>query len=65
MFLRGDMQHKNLWLKDLETGSERQLTNFTPEFNIGDFDISPDGHDVVLERVQERSDLVLLDLSPR
>jgi Tol biopolymer transport system component len=65
MFLRGDIQHKNLWLKDLETGSERQLTNFTPEFNIGDFDISPDGHDVVLERVQERSDLVLLDLSRR
>jgi len=65
IFLRGDIQHKNLWLVDLETGSERQLTNFTPEFNIRDFDISPDGHDVVLERVQERSDIVLLDLSRR
>ena len=26
------------------------------------YDISPDGHEVVFERVQERSDVVLLDL---
>jgi Tol biopolymer transport system component len=60
--LRGDIQHKNLWLIDLDTGSERQLTNLPPEFDIHDFDISPDGREVVLERVQERSDIVLLDL---
>lgn len=29
---------------------------------IRDFDVSPDGHEVVLERVQERSDVVLLDI---
>jgi Tol biopolymer transport system component len=62
VFLRGDIQHKNLWLIDLETGSERQLTTFAPDFDICDFDISPDGREVVLERVQDRSDLVLLDL---
>ncbi len=62
VFLRGDIQHKNLWLLDLETGAERQLTSFAPDFDIGDFDISPDGREVVLERVQERSDVVLLDL---
>jgi dipeptidyl aminopeptidase/acylaminoacyl peptidase len=60
--LRGEIQHENLWLIDLETGAERQLTNFTPGFDIRDFDISPDGREVVLERVQERSDVVLLDL---
>ena len=59
---RGEIQHKNLWRIDLETGAERQLTNFAPDFNISDFDISPDGHEVVLERVQDRSDVVLLDL---
>jgi hypothetical protein len=47
----------------LETGAERQLTNFSPDFDISDFDISPDGREVVLERAQERSDVVLLDLS--
>jgi Tol biopolymer transport system component len=62
VFLRGEIQHKNLWLIDLQTGAERQLTNFAPGFDIRDFDISPDGHDVVLERVQERSDVALLDL---
>jgi MinD-like ATPase involved in chromosome partitioning or flagellar assembly len=40
------------------------LTNLTSDFDIRDFDISPDGREVVLERVQERSDVVLLDLSP-
>src|SRR6266478_5527085 len=52
VFLRGEIQHKNLWLIDLETGAERQLTNLMPDFDICDFDISPDGHEVVLERVQ-------------
>jgi Tol biopolymer transport system component len=60
--LRGDIQHKNLWRIDLETGSEQQLTNLPPDFNIRDFDISPDGREVVLERVQDHSDVVLLDL---
>lgn len=62
VFLRGEIQHKNLWRVDLETGAERQLTNFAPDFDIHDFDISPDGREVVLERAQERSDVVLLDL---
>ena len=60
--LRGEIQHKNLWLIDLETGAQRQLTNLTPDFDVRDFAISPDGREVVLERVQQRSDVVLLDL---
>jgi Tol biopolymer transport system component len=62
VFLRGEIQHKNLWLLDLETGAERQLTNLSPDFDIRDFDISPDGREVVFERVQGRSDVVLVDL---
>jgi Tol biopolymer transport system component len=62
VLLRGDIQHKDLWLIDLETGAERKLTNLAPEFDIRDFDVSPDGREVVLERVQERSNVVLLDL---
>jgi len=62
VLLRGEIQHKNLWLIDLTTGAERQLTNLSPDFDIRDFDISPDGREVVLERVQDRSDVVLLDL---
>jgi Tol biopolymer transport system component len=61
VFLRGQIQHKNLWLIDLDTGAERQLTELAPDFDIRAFDVSPDGREVVLERVQERSDVVLLD----
>jgi Tol biopolymer transport system component len=63
VLLRGEIQHKDLWLVDLDTGVERQLTNFPSDFEIRDFDISPDGRDVVVERVQEHSDVVLMDLS--
>ena len=65
VFLRGEIQHKNLWLIDLDSGYERQLNNLTSDFDIRDFDISPDGREVVLEREQERSDVVLLDLPRR
>ena len=63
VLLRGDIQHKDLWLIDLGTGAERKLTNLPADFNIRDFDISPDGREIVLERIQERSDVVLLDLA--
>ncbi|MGA2427764.1 MAG: DNA-binding protein [Candidatus Acidiferrum sp.] len=62
VLLRGEIRHKNLWLINLQTGAERQLTNLAPDFDIQDFDISPDGREVVLERVQEHSDVMLLDL---
>jgi Tol biopolymer transport system component len=64
VIMRGEIQHKNLWLVDLETGAERQLTNLAPNFNVQDFDVSPDGREMVLERVQEHSDVVLIDLAP-
>jgi Tol biopolymer transport system component len=62
VFLQGDIQHKNLWQMDLQTGSERPLTQLPPGFDIDDFDLSPDGRQIVIERVQERSDVMLLDL---
>ena len=63
--LRGELQHKNLWLIDLETSAEQQLTDLAPDFTVRDFDISPDGSELVLERVQQHSDIVLLELPRR
>ena len=63
--LRGEMGHKNLWLIDLATGAERQLTNFGPDFMVRDFDISPDGREIVVEQVQEQSDIVLIERQRR
>ena len=62
VFLKGGIGHKDLWRIDLDTGAQRQLTRFTPDFDIRDFDISPDGRQAILERFQDRSDVVLLDL---
>lgn len=62
VLLRGDIQHKDLWLIDLETGAERQLTHLAAGFDIRDFDVSPGGDEIVIERVQEHSNVVLLDL---
>jgi Tol biopolymer transport system component len=59
--LRGEIGNKNLWLVDLETGAERQLTNLSRDFVIGDFDFSGDGREIVFNRVQENSDLLLID----
>ena len=63
--LRGEIRHKDLWSIDLETGDERQLTDLPTDFDVRDFDISSDGREVVLERVQEHSEIVLLDLPRR
>jgi Tol biopolymer transport system component len=61
ILLRGEIGHKNLWLVNLITGAERQLTSLPVDFDIRDFDISPDGHELVLEREQDSSDVVMID----
>jgi dipeptidyl aminopeptidase/acylaminoacyl peptidase len=63
--LEGELEHKNFRAIDLETGAERQLTTFGPDFLVRDFDVSPDGREIVLDRVQEHSDIVLMDLPAR
>ena len=61
LVLRGDMVHKNVWAIDLGTGRERQLTNFGPNVVIGDFDVSADGREIVFDREQDDSDIVLIE----
>lgn len=61
VLLQGEIEHKDLWCMDLRTGARRQLTRLPADFGIQDFDLSPDGSEVVLERFQERSDVVLLE----
>lgn len=61
--LKGEFLHKNFWLIDLITGQQRQLTNFSREFLISDFDISPDGKEIIFSRLKENSNIVLIDLA--
>jgi len=61
VILRGEIGNKNLWQVDLESGAQRQLTNLSRNVVIKDFDVSRDGQEIVFDRVQESSDLVLID----
>ena len=65
MVLEGEFWHKNFWSIDLVTGQRRQLTNIDKEFLIGDFDISPDGKEIIFGRLKENSNVVLIDFPPR
>jgi Tol biopolymer transport system component/DNA-binding winged helix-turn-helix (wHTH) protein len=59
--LRGGFDHKNFWIIDLRTGAERLLAELPVDFVIGEFDISPDGSEILFDRVQENSELALIE----
>jgi serine/threonine protein kinase/Tol biopolymer transport system component len=59
--LKGDVSYKELWVRDLKTGRERQLTALGRRFTIGDFDISPDGRELLFDRSRDESDIVLIE----
>jgi Tol biopolymer transport system component len=61
--LEGGVRHKDLYGVDLETGVERPLARLPQDFEILDFDLSPDGRQAVVERTEERTEVVLLDLA--
>ncbi|HKQ87041.1 MAG TPA: hypothetical protein VJS43_09745 [Candidatus Acidoferrales bacterium] len=65
LVLQGEIQHKNLWLIDLQSGVGRQLISLPADFDVRDFDLSSDGREIVLERAEARSDVVLMDLAQR
>ena len=61
IFLRGGIDRKDFWQLDPRTGTERQLTDLPTGFVIGDFDVSPDGAEIIFDRVQESSSVVLIE----
>ena len=62
VFLQGDFRYQNFWLADLRTGEKRQLTKLKTGYSVRSFDISADGKEILFDRVQENSDIVLVDL---
>jgi Tol biopolymer transport system component len=61
--LFGGYLQQNFWMVDLVTGERRQLTDLKPGYSIGSFDVSPDGRQILFARVQQNSDVVLIDLA--
>jgi len=61
--LLGRFPNQNFWAVDLETGQRRQLTNLKQGDSIGSFDVSPDGRQILFDRIRQNSDIVLIDLA--
>lgn len=61
--LKGNLSHKELWVVDLRSGDERQLTALGAGALIGDFDVSADGGEIVFDRTREASDIMLIELA--
>ena len=62
VYMRGAFPSQDFWLLDLVTKKTRRLTLLNSNAAMRTFDISPDGREIVFDRVQENSDVVLIDL---
>jgi serine/threonine protein kinase/Tol biopolymer transport system component len=60
VFLRGGIDRKDFWELNPQTETERQLTDLPASFAVGDFDVSPDGTEIVFDSIEERSSVVLI-----
>jgi serine/threonine protein kinase len=58
----GGFRRQDFWLFDLATGRRRRLTTLRPGESLNRFDVSPDGKNILFERVRENSDIVLIEL---
>ena len=62
--LQGTAPNQNFFRVDLETGEQRQLTNFDLKSGsvVQNFDISRDGKRIVFDRLRNHADIVLMNL---
>jgi Tol biopolymer transport system component len=61
VILQGQFRAMDFWLVDLDTGERRQLTRLKPGYSVRNFDVSRDGKEILFDRVQENSDIVLIE----
>jgi Tol biopolymer transport system component len=58
---RSQVERESFWLLDVAQKKTRQLTTFDAGLTNRTFDITPDGKQVVFDRLRENSDIVLID----
>jgi Tol biopolymer transport system component len=56
------LQATDFWLLDLATGKRRQLARLRNQGLRQTFDLTPDGKEIVFDRLHENSNIVLIDL---
>jgi len=62
VYMQGDSRWQDFWLLDLATKKSRQLTSLKERATMRTFDLTPDGKQIVFDRMRENSDVVLIDL---
>ena len=62
VMMDGEWRKPQFSLVNLKTGERRQLTDLHPGRSTRSFDVSPDGKSILFDRVQENSDIALIDL---
>ena len=63
VYMRGFGLTQDFWVLDLATMESRQLTQLDSTAKMRTFDITPDGTQIVFDRLSEDSDIVLIELS--
>jgi dipeptidyl aminopeptidase/acylaminoacyl peptidase len=61
VFMQGPPGVQDFWLMDFATNTARMIARLSNPGSITTFDITPDGKRIVFDRVEERSNLVLID----
>jgi eukaryotic-like serine/threonine-protein kinase len=59
----GPAGKQGLWLLDLSTKETRQLARLPGDATTSSFDVTPDGKQIIFDRLRELSDIVLIDLT--
>jgi Tol biopolymer transport system component len=53
---------RDLWLLNLATKATRHLAHLTGDYQTLSFDITPDGKQIIFDRVNDNSDVVLIEI---
>jgi Tol biopolymer transport system component len=61
VIMKGDVSNREFYRVDLRTGAEMKLSNLGRAFVIHDFDISANGREIIFERIQEESNIMLIE----
>lgn len=62
VYMEGLLRRQDFALLDLATMKSRPLTHLNNPADMRTFDISPDGREIVFDRLRENSDIVMIDL---
>ena len=61
VYLLGSDADRDFWLLDLATRRSRRLTRLSNRATLSTFDITPDGGDIVFDRLRENADIRLIE----